>query len=137
MLPAKIRIPEFTVFVLLLQMVMKYDFFDVFEQLFEDLEGAYPTRWKNLEAAIILGESIFGSPKPHPSKCDVESVRGAGVRFAIPFAAYRVSLGGFPAVMDNRPDIKICRKFPHRGVITKDKRKRLTRFFLNFNHFRA
>ena len=56
-LPAKIRVPKFTVFALLLWMVTKYDLFDVFEQLFEDPKGAYPTRWKDLEAATILGNS--------------------------------------------------------------------------------
>jgi hypothetical protein len=90
-------------------MVTKYDFFDIFEQLFEDLEGAYPARWKDLEAATILGGGIFGSPKPHPNAV-LNLFEEQGFRFAIPFAAYRVSLDGFLAVMDHRPSIKIWRK---------------------------
>ena len=134
-LPAKITAPKFTVFALLLRMVTRYDFFDVFEQLFEDLEGAYPTRWKDLETATILVEGIFRSPKPRPNAV-LNLFEEQGVRFAIPFAAYHVSLGGFPVVMDDRRGIKFCRKSLTR-VTAEDKRKRLTRFFPNFNHFRV
>ena len=100
--PAKNKIPEFTVFASLLRMVTKYDLFDVLDQLLKNLKGAYPTRWKDFEAATILGEGIFGSPKPHPNAV-LNLFEEQGVRFAIPFAAYRVSLGGFPAIMGDKP----------------------------------
>jgi hypothetical protein len=88
-------------------MVTKYDLFDL-DKLFKNLKGAYPTRWKDLEAATILGEGIFGSPKPHPNAV-LNLFEEQGVRFAIPFAAYRVSLGGFPALMGDKPDIVLPR----------------------------
>ena len=89
-------------------MVTKYDFSDIREHLFEDLKGAYPTKWEDFEAAKVLGEDVFGSPKPHPNAV-LNLFTAEGVRFAVPFAAYRASLGGFSALMSNEPGTMLPR----------------------------
>ena len=100
--PARNKVPEFSEFASLLRMVTKYDFPDVREHLFEDLKGAYPTKWEDFETAKILGEDVFGSPKPNPNAV-LNLFTAQNVRFAVPFAAYRASLGDFSALMSSEP----------------------------------
>ena len=83
-------------------MTTKYGFSDIRGQLIKDLEGAYPTRWEDFETAKVLGEDVFGSPKPHPNAV-LNLFEAQNVRFAVPFAAYRASIGGFSALMSDRP----------------------------------
>jgi hypothetical protein len=83
-------------------MTTKYGFSDVRDQLIKDLKGAYPTRWEDFQTAKILGEDIFGSPKPHPNAV-LNLFEAQDVRFAIPFAAYRASIGGLSALMSDEP----------------------------------
>jgi len=64
--PTRHEIPTFTVFVSLLRMTAGYGYFNIRDQLFKDLKSAYPTKWEAYQAAEVLGESIFESPKPHP-----------------------------------------------------------------------
>jgi len=89
-------------FASLLRMATKYGFSDLREQLVEDIKGAYPTKWEDFESARVLGEDVFGSPKPHPNAV-LNLFVGQNVRFAIPFAYYRASIGGFSALMSNKP----------------------------------
>ena len=84
-------------------MATKYGFSDVREQLIEDLNGAYPTTWEGFEAAKVLGEDVFGSPRPHPNAA-LNLFLEQNIRFALPFAAYRATLGGFPSLASNEPD---------------------------------
>ena len=100
--PARNKVPEFAVFASLLRMATKYGFSDVREQLIDDLKGAYPTKWEDFEAARVLGEDIFGSPKPHPNAV-LNLFLEQGVTFASPFVAYRASLGGFPGLISDKP----------------------------------
>jgi len=90
------------VFASLLRMTTKYGFSDVRDQLVKDIKGAYPTEWEEYQAAEILGEDVFGSPAPHPNTV-LNLFMEQKVRFAIPFAAYRASLGGFAALMSGEP----------------------------------
>ena len=83
-------------------MAAKYGFSDVREALAEDLKGAYPTKWEELEAARILGEDIFGSPKPHPNAV-LNLFLEHDIKFALPFAAYRAGLGGPSALVGDKP----------------------------------
>lgn len=83
-------------------MATKYGFSDVREQLVEDLGGAYPTKWDDYEAARVLGEDVFGSPKPHPNAV-LNLFLEQGIKFASPFAAYRAGLGGFSALVNSEP----------------------------------
>ena len=83
-------------------MATKYGFSDVREQLIDDLKGAYPTKWEDFESARVLGEDIFGSPKPHPNAV-LNLFLEQGITFASPFAAYRASLGGFPGLVSDKP----------------------------------
>jgi len=83
-------------------MATKYGFSDVREALVEDLRGAYPTKWEDFKAAKVLGEDVFGSPKPHPNAV-LNLFLEQNIKFALPFAAYRASLGGFRALVSDRP----------------------------------
>ena len=83
-------------------MTTKYGFSDVRDQLLKDLKGAYPTRWQDFRNARILGEGVFGSPKPHPNAV-LNLFVAQNVAFAIPFAAYRASIGGFSVLMGEKP----------------------------------
>ena len=83
-------------------MVTKYGFSDVRGALVEDLKGAYPTKWEDFKAARVLGEDVFGSPKPHPNAV-LNLFLEQNTKFALPFAAYRACLGGFPALVSDRP----------------------------------
>ena len=89
-------------FASLLRMATKYGFTEVREALVEDLKGAYPTKWSDFGTARVLGEDVFGSPKPHPNAV-LNLFVGQNVRFAIPFAYYRASIGGFSALMSDEP----------------------------------
>ena len=62
----------------------------------------YPTRWEDFQTAKVLGEDVFGSPRPHPNAQDV--------RFAIPFAAYRASIGGLSTLMSDKPGTVLPRR---------------------------
>ena len=89
-------------FASLLRMSTKYGFSDVRGQLLKDLESAYPTKWEAYQAAEVLGEDVFGTPGPHPNAV-LELFVVQNIRFAIPFAAYRASLGGFSSLMSDEP----------------------------------
>ena len=83
-------------------MATKYGFSDVRDQLTEDLHDAYPTKWEDFRNAKILGEDVFGTPKPHPNAV-LDLFEAQDVKFAIPFAAYRASIGGLPALTSDKP----------------------------------
>jgi len=80
----------------------KYGFSDLREQLVGDLKDAYPIKWEDFEAAKVLGEDVFGSPKPHPNAV-LNLLVAQNVRFAIPFAYYRASTGGLSSLMSDKP----------------------------------
>lgn len=83
-------------------MTTKYGFLEVRDQLLKDVKGAYPTRWEDFRSAKVLGEDVFGSPKPHPNAV-LNLFVVQGVTFAVPFAAYRASIGGYSALMGDKP----------------------------------
>ena len=82
-------------------MTTKYDFSNVRGQLIEDLKGAYPTNWEDFRSANILGEDVFGSPRPHPNAV-LNLFETQNIRFATPFAAYRASIGGFSSLASEK-----------------------------------
>jgi len=100
--PPRHEVPEFTVFASLLRMTTKYGFSNVRAQLVKDLEGAYPTKWEDFWSAKVLGEDVFGSPKPHPNAV-LNLFETQKLKFAVPFAAYRASIGGFVGLMSDKP----------------------------------
>jgi hypothetical protein len=83
-------------------MTAKYGFSDVRKTLVEDLKSAYPTKWKDVETTPALGENVFGSPKPHPNAV-LNLLLEQGIKFALPFAAYRAALGGFSSLASDEP----------------------------------
>jgi len=89
-------------------MATKYGFSDVREQLVEDLNGAYPANWEDFEVARALGEEVFGSPQPHPNAV-LNLLLEQKIMFALPFAAYRATLGGFPSLASDEPDAVLPR----------------------------
>ena len=98
--PPRHEAPEFAVFASLLRMTTKYGISSVRDQLVKDLKGAYPTKWEDFQSAKVLGEDFFGSPKPHPNAV-LNLFEAENVRFAMPFAAYRASIGGFSGLMSD------------------------------------
>ena len=111
-LVARNKVREFTVFASLLRMTTKYGFSDIREALIEDLKGAYPTKWEDFEdgfeAANVLGEEIFGLPKPHPNAV-LKLFLEQRIKFALPFAAYRAGLGGPSALASEGPSTVLPR----------------------------
>lgn len=100
--PARNRVPEFTLFASLLRMTTKYGFSDIREALVEDLKSAYPAKWEDFETARVLGEDVFGLPRPHPNAV-LNLFLEQNVKFASPFAAYRAGLCGLPSLESNQP----------------------------------
>jgi len=90
-------------------MTTKYGFSNVRAQLVKDLEGAYPTKWEDFKSAKVLGEDVFGSPKPHPNAV-LNLFETQKLKFATPFAAYRASIGGFVGLVSNEPGTVLPRR---------------------------
>jgi hypothetical protein len=82
-------------------MTTNYGISNVRDQLVKDLEGAYPTKWEEFQSGKVLGEDVFGSPKPHPNAV-LNLFEAQDLKFAIPFAAYRASIGGFQSLMSDK-----------------------------------
>ena len=78
-------------------MATKYGFSDIREQLIDSIKCAYPTKWEGLGTGTVLGEGIFGSPKPHPNAV-LNLFAEQSIKFALPFAAYRAALDGFASL---------------------------------------
>ena len=89
-------------------MANKYGFSDVREGLIEDLKDAYPTKWEDLEAAKVLGEDVFGSPKPHPNAV-FNLLLEQRIKFALPFAAYRAARAGFSSLISEESGMALPR----------------------------
>ena len=100
--PAWRKVSEFAVFASLLRMTTKYDFPDVREQLVDSIKDAYPTKWEGPGTAKLLGEDIFGSPKPHPNAV-LNLFTELNLKFALPFAAYRAASGGLSSLTSDKP----------------------------------
>ena len=83
-------------------MTTKYGFSDVREQLVDVVNGGYPTKWEGLGTAKVLGEDIFGIPKPHPNAV-LNLFTEQNVKSALPFAAYRAALGGYSSLVSDKP----------------------------------
>jgi hypothetical protein len=96
------KVPEFSVFASLLRMTTKYGFSEVREQLVDGMKCAYPTKWEGLGTGTLLGEDIFGSPKPHPNAV-LNLFAEQSIKFALPYAAYRAALGGFSSLTSDEP----------------------------------
>jgi hypothetical protein len=89
-------------------MTAKYGFSNVQEQLVEDLKSTYPTKWEAYQAAKVLGEDVFGLPKPHPNSV-LNLFTEQRIKFALPFAAYRAALGGFSSLTSDKPGTALPR----------------------------
>jgi hypothetical protein len=89
-------------------MTSKYGFPDIREALVEELKGAYPTKWEGFETARVLGEDVFGTPKPHPNAV-LSLFLEQDVKFASPFAAYRAGLGSPSSLASGEPDAMLPR----------------------------
>jgi hypothetical protein len=83
-------------------MAIKYGFYDICEQLIDSIKCAYPTKWEGLGTGVVLGEDIFGSPKPHPNAV-LNLFAEQNIKSALPFAAYRAALSGFSSLTSDKP----------------------------------
>ena len=83
-------------------MTTKYGFSDVHEQLLEGIKSAYPTKLECCRAAKVLGEDVFGTPKPHPNAV-LNLFTEQDIKFALPFAAYRAGMAGFSSLTSDEP----------------------------------
>jgi len=83
-------------------MTTKYGFSDVHGQLLESIKSAYPTKWEGSRTAKVLGEDVFGIPKPHPNAV-LNLFTEQGIKFALPFAAYRAGMAGFSSLTSDKP----------------------------------
>jgi hypothetical protein len=90
-------------------MTTKYGISNVRDQLVKDLEGAYPTKWEEFQSGKVLGEDVFRSPKPHPNAV-LNLFEAQNLKFAIPFAAYRASIGGFQSLVSDKPGTVLPRR---------------------------
>ena len=69
-------------------MTTRYDFPNIRGALVEDLKGAYPgTKREDFQTARVLGEDVFGSPKPHPNAVPNLFLEQK-IKLASPFAVY-------------------------------------------------
>ena len=89
-------------------MTTKYGFSDVREQLVDSIKNAYPTKWEDFRTARVLGEDVFGSPKPHPNAV-LNLFTEQNIKSALPFAAYQVALGGFSSLTNDEHGMALPR----------------------------
>ena len=89
-------------------MATKYGFSDVRDGLVGDLNSAYPTKWEVFRATEVLGEDIFGSPKPHPNAV-LNLFLEQKITFGLPFAAYRAGRAGFFSLVIEEPGVALPR----------------------------
>ena len=83
-------------------MTTKYGFSDAREQLIDGIKAAYPTEREGPGTVKVLGEDIFGSPKPHPNAV-LNLFLEQNVKFASPFTGYRATLGGPSSLTSTEP----------------------------------
>jgi len=112
------------VFASLLRMTTKYGFTDVRDQLTKDLKDAYPTEWERYQTVGVLGEDVFGSPKPNPNAV-LGLFEAQNVRFAIPLAAYRASLGGFSSLMSDESGVVLSRRILASTIYSMERTREL------------
>ena len=86
-------------FASLLRMTTKYGFSEVHEQLVDGIKSAYPTELECLGAGMVLGEDVFGSPRPHPNAV-LSLFAEQSIKFALPFATYRAAAYGMEVIQD-------------------------------------
>ena len=96
-------------------MTTKYGFSDVREQLVNSIKDGYPTKWEDFEAAKVLGEDIFGLPKPHPNAV-LNLFLEQCINFALPFAAYQAGISGFSALVSDAPST-ILQRFTLASIV--------------------
>ena len=94
-------------------MTTQYGYSSVRDQLVKDLRDAYPTKWEAYQTAEVVGEDVFGSPKPHPNSV-LKLFLEQNIRFALPFAGYRASINGFSSLLSDEPGAVL----PYRTLAT-------------------
>ena len=94
--PHRRKTPDFATFSSLLRMTTKYQFKELRSQILLDLLPAYPTKLSEYEKSSCRGETVFGSPTPHPHSV-LNLFLACNVGFALPFAYYRACIAGDPA----------------------------------------
>jgi len=104
--PARHQTPDFITFSSILRMTTSYKIDNVREQILEDLRCAYPGTFEVYEQSNILGESVFGNPKPHPNAV-LKLFETCNVASALPFAYYRACTAGTLALTAVEPALRL------------------------------
>ena len=97
--PHRHKTPDFATFSSLLRMTTRYQFQEIRSQILLDLHPAYPTDLAKYRGPSRFGESVFGTPLPHPNSV-LDLFVTCKVAFALPFAYYRACIAGDPASLD-------------------------------------
>jgi hypothetical protein len=87
-------------------MTTSYKIDNVREQFLGDLRDAYPKTFEAYEQSGTLGESVFGTPKPHPNAV-LKLFETCNVAFALPFAYYRACTAGTLALTSVEPKLRL------------------------------
>lgn len=78
-------------------MTTKYKIHEIREQILVDLQEAYPKTFEVYEASTVLGQSVFGEPKPHPNTV-LNLFKQCNVNFSLPYAFYMACRGGLSSL---------------------------------------
>jgi hypothetical protein len=100
--PPRHKTPNFPTYSSILRITTKYEMSATREQILVDIEGAYPTSFENFESSKVLGETVFGDPKPSPNAV-LKLFDSCKVTFALPYAYYRACKGGLLRLTDPTP----------------------------------
>lgn len=120
--PPRHKTPDFTTFSSILRMMTSYKIDNVREQILEDLRDAYPKTFEAYEKSGALGESVFGTPKPHPNAV-LKLFEACNVAFALPFAYYRACTAGTLALTSVEPKLRLSPRVLAAAVVGQSRLK--------------
>lgn len=103
-------------------MTTSYRITSVREQILEDLHNAYPKVFNVYEQSGMLGEKVFGDPKPHPNAV-LKLFETCNVAFALPFAYYRACTAGTLALTSVEPTLRLPPRVLSAAVVGQSRLK--------------
>jgi len=104
--PTRHKTPDFATFSSILRMATRYQIPSIREQILEDLDAAYPTKFIVYECSKVHGEDVFGEPLPHPNAV-LNLFNECDVKFALPFAFYRACRAGLASLTASSANVAL------------------------------